>query len=214
MYTFDSDLFVHATLPDFPVETIKNEPMFFSSSYDYVRQFGGPISHAFLDNIYSKWKEAQDLIIDSRVHMLMPGWWPAIPGFHMDDVPRSRSDAQPNYENPEYKATHCMALVGDCCPTEFALGTSEFPEVPLGEKIYKVWHPIVIQQIKEGKLTSVIAPSNKMLYFDWQTWHQGTCAVKNGWRWFMRATINTHRKHKNEIRRQVQVYLENPMEGW
>jgi ribosomal protein L4 len=42
----------------------------------------------------------------------------------------------------------------------------------------------------------------------------GTRAVKNGWRLFIRASWNTDRKPTNEFRRQVQVYMENPMEGW
>jgi len=53
-----------------------------------------------------------------------------------------------------------------------------------------------------------------LIYFNWQTWHQGIGAHKNGWRWFIRATINTGRKPTNELRRQVQTYLAAPMEGW
>ncbi len=212
-YTFNSQLHIEGNLPNFTEQQIINEPMFFSSSYQYVRLFGGPISQAFLDQLRPEWKQ-DSIVIDSRVHMLMPGWFPAIPGFHHDDVARTRSDGQPNYDDMPYKAKHVMALIGDCCPTDFALGESEFEEVPLGQKIYEVWHKNVEFQIVEGRLLKVVAPTNKMLYFDWQTWHQGTKAIKNGWRWFMRASINTERPIKNEIRRQVQVYLESPMQGW
>ena len=107
-----------------------------------------------------------------------------------------------------------MALIGDCCPTQFAVGKSEFPDVPLGELFYKVWHPMVVEKIKKGELESVSAPSNRLIFFDWETWHQGIPAIKNGWRWFIRASINTGRKPTNELRQQVQVYLERPMEGW
>jgi hypothetical protein len=57
-------------------------------------------------------------------------------------------------------------------------------------------------------------PSDTVVFFDDRTWHQGTRAVKNGWRLFIRASWNTNRKATNEFRRQVQVYMENPMEGW
>lgn len=192
---------------------IKNEPMLFSCDLKTAYELGGPLTHKFLENLNFN---NNDVIIDSRVHMLMPGWFPAIPGFHHDDVPRNRKDGQPDYYNPDYLAKHAMCIVSDndVCPTEFAIGKANLPDVELGQKFYKVWHPIIIQQIKDGTLKSVDAPFNKILYFDWQTLHQGVAAKKNGWRWFIRATTNTKRKPVNELRRQTQVYLENPMEGW
>lgn len=214
MFRFDSQIKIGADLPKFSVEQIKNEPMLFNCNCDGAYALGGLLTFEFLNNLNNKFGNAKDLIIDSRVHMLMENWFPCIPGFHHDDVPRERQDNQPNYINPSYKAQHCMALIGDCCPTEFAIGETEFPEVDLNEKCYKIWHPLVLEKIKNKELTSLKAPDNKLIYFDWQTWHQGTKAIKSGWRWFIRATINTNRKPTNELRKQVQVYLENPMEGW
>lgn len=211
---FDSQIQVGAALPEYTTEQIKNEPMLFSCDFNTAHKLGGPLTRDFLFSLPSNFVQAKDLIVDSRVHMLMPGWWPAIPGFHHDDVPRDRCDGQPDYFTPAYKAEHCMALVGDCCPTEFAIGEANFPDVPIGGKYYKVWHPLVVEKIKNGELRSMDAPLNKLIFFDWKTWHQGTAARKNGWRWFIRATKNTGRKPTNELRRQVQVYLEIPMEGW
>lgn len=210
-YTFNSQMTLGATLPSFTTEQIKNEPMFFSCNRSYVAEFGGPLTHAFLNALAADWG---DCIIDSRVHMLMPGWYPAIPGYHHDDVPRDIVTGQPNYDTPEYYADHAMALVnGDVCPTDFALGTATFEKVN-SRKTYDGWNEAVNNYINTGTLTKVAAPSNQMLYFDWQTWHSGTKAAKNGWRWFMRASRNTKRPVLNEVRRQVQVYLEKPMEGW
>lgn len=145
----------------------------------------------------------------------MENWFPCIPGFHHDDVPRNNVDGQPNYDNPEYYSKHAMALVnGEVCPTEFALGECELPKVEEGEVIYKHWHNDVVKLLKEKKLRSFSAPTNQIIYFDWQTIHQGTQAVKAGWRWFARASINTNRKPTNERRNQVQVYLAEPMAGW
>jgi len=214
MYRFNSQIRIGETLPDFPVKEIKNEPMLFNCDLQHAYLFGESLTHAFLDKLPEGWLNSKDLILDSRVHMLMKGWFPCIPGFHHDDVPRDRADGQPNYINSSYKAEHAMALIGDCCPTEFALGNAEFPEIKEGEKYYKIWHPLVVEKIKNGELASVNAPSNKIIYFDYHTWHQGIQSAKDGWRWFIRATRNTGRKPTNELRRQVQVYLENPMEGW
>jgi len=213
-YLFNSEIRIGETLKDFTLNEIKNEPMLFNCDLKHALELGGPLTHEFLDNLPGKWLKSKDLVIDSRVHMLMAGWFPCIPGFHHDDVPRERKDGQPNYDNPSYKAEHALALIGDCCPTEFALGSAEFPEIKEGEKYYKIWHPLVVEKIKNGELKSFNTPSNKIIYFDWNTWHQGIRAQKDGWRWFIRASRNTGRKPTNELRRQVQVYLDNPMEGW
>jgi hypothetical protein len=213
-HLFNSRIDIAGDLPEFSEQQIKNEPMLFNCDLKTASELGGPLTKAFLEALPNYWKWSDDMVIDSRVHMLKKGWFPCIPGFHHDDVPRERSDGQPNYIKPSYHSEHVLALIGDCCPTQFATGLSTFPEVPLGEKYYKVWHPLVVEKIKKGELQSVNAPSNKLVYFDWQTWHQGVPAIKDGWRWFIRASRNTDRKPTNELRRQVQVYLDMPMEGW
>lgn len=201
---------------------IKNEPMFFNSSVQFARKHGGLITEAFLSALPAGWENG---VFDSRVHMLMPGWYPAIPGWHHDDVPRAPippgqhflTAGQPDYDNPRYHAEHILGLVnGDVCPTAFAIGDCEMPEVPEGDLIYRRWNDEVNRLIDEGKLTKYIAPSGCLIAFDWQTFHTGQKAERSGWRWFGRISRNTDRCQQitNEIRQQVQVYLEFPMEGW
>lgn len=202
---------------------VKNEPMFFNCSWDFAYENGGPITQSFLLSLPSEWHK--DVVFDSRVHMLMPGWFPAIPGFHQDDVPRPEipvgqhfiTAGQPDYENPRYRSEHIMGLVnGDICPTEFAIGECEMPAIPEGELIYRTWHEEIERLLEERKLEKVTAKSDTLIYFDCDTFHSGTKAIGNGWRWFGRISRNTERIQKitNEIRKQVQVYLEFPMEGW
>lgn len=215
-YRFNSMFEAGLTLPEFTQDQVKNEPMLFNCDWETAMTLGGPITMAFLRAIHDSDPGAhKPVVIDTRVHMLMPGWFPAIPGFHHDDVPRG-DDGQPNYDDPAYYAMHCMALVnGDVCPTEFAVGTEDYPRVLPGEgPIYKKWHLLTEEYIEKGYLRREVAPTNTLIWFDWQAFHQGVEAKKNGWRWFGRATWNTDRVPTNEIRRQVQVYLANPMEGW
>lgn len=229
MYPIDSRFTIGSALPCFSEDKIKNEPMFWSATPRYAWENGGPITRAFLAAIfnitlsdYAPWvlRKADNYCFDSRVHMLMPGWFPCIPGWHHDDVPRSRGDGQPNYQNPEFHSKHIFALVnGDICPTEFAVGKTSMPHIPKGlGPVYKFWHNVVEQDIKEGTLERITPPSNHLIHFDWQSFHQGTKAVERGWRWFGRLTWDAGyekgRPHHNEIRKQVQVYLDNPMEGW
>lgn len=200
---------------EFTTDEIKTEPMLFSCDRFHAKALGGLLTLAFLEALPEYWINAPDLVVDSRVHMLMPGWFPAIPGYHHDDVPRSREDGQPNYVNPEYRSEHVMMLVNaHVCPTAFAVGSLDFTVPPAGRTIYKEWHTEVDFYVRVGMLQLESVTDKTLCYFDDRTWHQATPAVANGWRFFIRASRNKHRKPVNELRRQVQVYLQNPMEGW
>jgi hypothetical protein len=188
--------------------------MFFNSSLAFAFQHGGALTRAFLANLPSDWMDCNP-VIDSRVHMLMPGWFPAIPGFHHDDVPRTTPTGQPNYDSPEYYAEHLTGLVnGEIAPTLFALGKHTLPAVD--GVIYRSWHPMVEKQLEEHLLVPYHMRSGEYVQFDWQSMHTATKAVGSGWRWFIRLSRNTLRQRSisNEIRRQVQAYLEAPMDGW
>jgi len=201
-------------LKRFSQELVKNEPMFFNSSFWFAYDFGGKLTKEFLSRL-PKELHNNDTIIDSRVHMLMPGWYPCIPGYHHDDVPRERHDKQPEYYNPSYRSKHAMVLFnGDICPTQFAIGEDEFSDPNQHEIVYREWHKEVVEKIEQKRLKVINAPSEQIIFFDDRTWHQGTQANQNGWRLFIRASWNTRRLPTNEIRKQVQTYLPFPMDGW
>lgn len=200
-------------LRSFSQDILKNEPMLFSCDWFHAYEMGGEPTKDFLLSLPNH-VQNQHTIIDSRVHMLMPGWYPCIPGWHHDDVPRGM-DGQPNYHNPQYRSNHAMVLYnGDICPTEFAVGKSEFSSPESHPVVYKGWHKEVESKLEHMQLDHVKAPSNQIIYFDDRTWHQGTAAVANGWRLFIRASWNTQRKATNELRRQCQVYMEDIHAGW
>jgi hypothetical protein len=215
-YCYDGDLDRYLGLSNYTQNQIKIEPMLFSCDVNHARMYGGPITHNFLDLLEKcDYLSDTDIIIDSRVHMLFPAFFPAIPGWHHDDIPRTRSDGQPNYDDHFKMPRHVMCLLnGDIAPTEFAIGEADFPVVPLGQKVYKEWSPLVDQFITEGKMKLRKAESNILIGFNGFTWHRGVAAVKAGWRFFIRASTNTDRTPKNEIRQQVQVYLPCLEEGW
>lgn len=202
-----------------PNEVIKNEPMFFNCDLQYAYSNGKRITRSFIDALPQYWRnDPSNVVFDSRVHMLMPGWFPCIPGYHHDDIPRlNNNTGQPNYNNPEYYSEHILGVVNaDICPTEFALGKCIMPSVRNNEIVYKKWHLEVEKLITDWELIVKKAEDRTLYAFDWQTFHTGTKAVANGWRWFGRVSRNTDRtKHiTNEIRVNSQVYLEFPMEGW
>lgn len=210
-------------MPAFDEGTVKNEPMLFNCNMLAAEILGGPMTRAFLQRLPKDWQDA-DLVIDSRVHMLMPGWYPCIPGWHHDDVPRTRKDGQPNYKSGQNRSQHIFTLINaDICPTAFAVGTAKFEEPPLNSVIYEQWHKKVEELIAQGKLEKIPMGDRLLVQFDDRTWHTGTKAVKNGWRFFIRASryftadgVPTSRGNPrtNELRRQVQVYMDNPNAGW
>lgn len=202
---------------EWPEETVKNEPMFFNSTLEFAYRNGGEITKEFIDNLPFDWRYC-NAVLDSRVHMLMKNWYPCIPGWHHDDVPRTTFTGQPNYENPEYHSEHLCGLVnGDICPTKYLLGDIELSEPNIETLQYNVWHNELESKMKiDDTILRYSAESGKYIQFDCDTFHSGDKAVGNGWRWFIRLSRQTDRQQRvtNEIRRQVQTYLEFPMEGW
>lgn len=230
-YTFDSKFKIGAGLPEFTQKQVKDEPMFFSCTPKFAFDNGGPITKAFLMTVFEDTAlqlgpqraieelESNKYCFDSRVHMLMPGWWPCIPGWHHDDVARRGTDNQPDYDNPPFKSKHILGLInGDICPTEFATGKVNVYRDTDGTGVYDQWDKQINKKIDAGMLECTSVPSNRLIHFDCDSFHQGTQAVANGWRWFGRLTWDAGytegRPHANEIRRQVQVYMEMPKKGW
>lgn len=216
---FDSFISHYGRIDVDPLRSsIKNEAMFFGASVAFIRNAtNAPITQVVLeDALEALGPEHRDhVIVDTRVHMLMVGWYPCIPGWHHDDVARTRSDGQPNYLEQPYFSRHVTFVLNSAiAPTEFAVGVHELPEVPLGEKVYQTWHRVVEQQLADGVLERVSVQDSELTGFDWQTMHRGTAAVSGGWRYFFRASVRTPR-HRNEIRRQVQAYLPGDINrGW
>jgi hypothetical protein len=195
----------------FSQNEIKNEVMFYRSSYSFVKKNCGPIMKDFLSKVPKKF--LKNCLIDSRSHMLMEGFWPCIPGWHHDDVPRTLPSGQPNYRHVANKARFITALVNSSiCPTEFLVGKMILPDIKT--KIYNKWDPIINKQIKNKTVESVKSTSDELIYFDNNTMHQCTRATSFGWRWFVRLTINSTLKPENEMRPQVQIYLNDYTIGW
>jgi hypothetical protein len=210
---FKSDFQTGPRLSAYPEAIIKAEPMLFSASRDWAEAQGGPITKEFL----SKLPKHCECLIDSRVHMLMPGWYPCIPGWHLDDVPRTRPDGQPDHAHPAYTSWNVMAIIGDASVTEFIRGDLELEDVGFHEgAVYGKWNAEINKRLAQRDCTISIrrVPSETLISFNFGAFHRGVPAIKNGWRFFIRANFNTARKAMNEIRKQTQVYLPVPEAGW
>jgi len=208
---FQPNTKVIGEIPEFEVDTIKNEPMLFSADYEFAAKNGGVITNHFLPFL----DPMKDWIIDTRVHMLMKDWYPCIGGWHMDNIPRNTDDGQPDYKNPAFISDHvlCVIDVGTGSLTEFLEDEVYLSDVPKEKMVYEHFNEEINELIDLDVINTRQYESGDVLSFDALTFHRGRAAISSGWRFFIRATTNTPQKAYNEIRRQVNVY-QDVKTGW
>ena len=78
--------------------------------------------------------------VDVKLHMLKDGWFPGIPGWHLDDFYRPNK-AQPEIAGiPNNLCYHHMVVFGDSSLTEVVAKPIELPLPPEGEKVYRFYN--------------------------------------------------------------------------
>lgn len=205
IFKFIPQLTHHDVMRPRSQEEIENEPILFQSSFDFAMENGGNITREFL----IKLPDTENVLIDSRVHMLMPGWYPAIPGWHLDYVPRSLPNAQPDLAQTDHQI-HYMCIIGN------GISNPEFICQPI-ELIIDENKPIYSQcneQITQIKPDTIEIADNNIWKFSSKDFHQAVPAKKDGWRFFIRASYNTGKIPVNKIRKQCQVYLPHGFKAW
>jgi hypothetical protein len=198
---------------------IKNEPMIFSGDVFFAHENGGPLTRQITDLIIKNehFRAVQlfandnnfKIVIDTRVTMTMPGMYPSIPGWHCDDVPRSKSHGQPVLHGINPFVQHFMVILSD---QEDAVSCTEFVTEPfeVDVDLANVWESVDRAVEKEKPKTGFLT-QGEIIRFNQETIHRASQTKTAGWRLFYRASI-THRKPANEIRKQVQVYTSS--HGW
>jgi hypothetical protein len=206
-------------LPVRDTHAIKNEPMIFSGTPAFAHGKGGPltkeITKRILDN--ENFRAVQlfaptsdfNIVIDTRVTMTMPGMYPSIPGWHCDDVPRSKTHGQPVLHGVNPFVQHFMVILSD---QESAVSCTEFVTEPFEVDIdlADVWGS-VDRAVEREKPKTGFLRQGEIIRFNQEAIHRASQTKTAGWRFFYRASI-THRKPANEIRKQVQVYAST--NGW
>ena len=209
-------------LPKFSQLQAKNEPMLFNCDYEHARRFGGPITHALLDQIPEEWRTVP-LVVDTKSAMLMPGWFPCIPGWHHDDVERRGPHNQPDYLNKSKSAKFIMTLVGaEYSATEFLADTVTMLLPPPDKVVYAEWDRNIQFAVADDQVSTISAKDHEIIMFDDNTFHQGTVSKKSGWRYFGRVSryyehgipVARGNKRTNEVRKQVQIYMSAEKAGW
>lgn len=197
-------------------ELIRNTIGLFRASMEDAIKFGGELTRECLQKIKLK-NNRKYVTVDTKISMLMPGFIPAILGWHTDGVPRPEKD-KPDIrlqEGLEENIYH-LIVTGEGCLTEFLTNKVwvNLPDNPSSD-IYKIMNKEIDELIERDKnptLCPVISiPSCQALTWDWWTIHRAIQAKKHEWRFLIRVaetnTIEPKTNLRDCLRTQQQVYL-------
>lgn len=74
-------------------DQIKNTPALWNASIEDALKYGGDLTREAIGAMRLR-GDRRSIIVDTKIHMLMPGFMPAIPGWHTDGAPRA-ADGNP-----------------------------------------------------------------------------------------------------------------------
>jgi hypothetical protein len=198
-------------------ELIKSSVGLFRASMEDAIKFGGDLTRECLQKIKLKNKRKY-VLVDVKTHMLMPGLFPALPGWHVDGTPRhskSEPDILEQEKNPD--TIYHFLVTGEGCLTDFLIGETEL-EIP-DKPSPKLFNMIDEQVNKLSNLEnlSLASPSCQVLTWDWWTIHRGVEAKKHEWRYLIRVCENDYiaplTNLRDVLKTQQQVYA--PLNfGW
>ena len=184
---------------------LRKERQFYQSSMEFVWDNGGPIAKEFIDKL--PFLAHDNVLVDVRVHSLQAGYYPAIPGYHLDWLPRTNKGADPIVSTiPDYE--HVVLIVAESSLTEFVADATmiALPDTKAFEHANR--------QIKESKVKTEHVTSGDMVLFTSRDWHRPSPALGNEWRLLIRASRIDHKKPVNRIVEQSQVYIPIEEASW
>ena len=197
---------------------IKSTLGLWNASLDDAVRYGGDLTREAIGAMNLR-HDRKNIIVDTKIHMLMKGMSPAIPGFHTDGAPRD-NNKNPNgsgkpdtfaQENDPRPNRYHILITGTGCLTQF-INRPVYVHIP-GEPSYEVYTMMsqqIQEMVKEVPDAVMTAPSCQVIEFDWWDIHTGIVATKNEWRYLIRVCESDYyepRKDLREvIRMQSQVY--------
>lgn len=207
------------------VSEIKNTPQLWNASLDDALKYGGDLTKAAIGAMNLRF-DRKHIIVDTKIHMLMPGMYPAIPSWHTDGVPRGSKRRPDSKGAPDILAQEEMSpsrfhllVTGDGCLTEFIRRpvSLHVPDEP-SPVLYKMVNDQIEQLIETDEWTTVsMIPSCTVWEWDWWTLHRGVKANHHEWRYLIRVTETDHMEPQTDLRQilrtQIQVYVPESF-GW
>lgn len=204
-------------------DLIKNTFGLFRASVEDALRYGGDITREAIGAMNIR-NDKKYVLVDVKVHMLMQGFCPAIPGWHTDGVPRPKMsqsgkgapdiELQESMDSPRFH----LLTTGDHCSTMFAKARNimvNVPSVP-SNRLYADINKQMEERVQAGTYQTMTAP-RQVVEFDWWELHTAVYASKFGWRYLIRVTESDTMAPltnlRDIIKTQAQVYTPANI-GW
>ncbi len=218
-------IYTWKSIPQPSNELVKNTLSLWNCSVEDAIKYGGDLTKAAIGAMNIR-NDKKYVVVDTKVHMLMKGMYPAIPGWHTDGVPRGiNNDPQakepPNIwlqEKMQSPRFHLL-VTGEGCLTDFFVDpiALDVPEEPTTE-LYK----LVSDQCNKifsipTVLRKVTIPSCRVVEWDWWNLHTAVPAKQYEWRFLIRVTETDYQQPEVDLRKiirtQQNVYVPESF-GW
>lgn len=198
------------------LEEIAAEPKLNSLLWEDAKAQAGPLASMcfeLIDELCLVVPRGMHPVVDTRVHRLMPRMYPAIPGWHCDDVPRSPHTGQPDYSLHNSEAYHLAVFIDNASEvscTEFLEYGEGFDFIEPGTHVWRTMH----SDIEKLELCTIQPSPGAVVRFNGYTPHRATPAIGRGWRFWLRLSM----MHKPALRAPVegpeQAYVISEENGW
>lgn len=197
---------------------IKSTFGLWNASYDDAVRYGGEVTRAALQVMNLK-HDRKNIIVDTKIHMLMKGWSPAIPGWHTDGAPRDQHknpngqgmpDTLAQQDDKRFNRYHIL-VTGEGCLTQYINRPMlvPIPREPSYE-VYSMMSEYVQKRVQEDPSIVSSLESCTAYEFDWFDIHTGIIATKKEWRYLIRVCESDYYEPQTDlrevIRMQSQVY--------
>lgn len=203
------------------VQELKTTFGLWNASWDDAIRYGGEVTREALRCMNIR-HDRKNIIVDTKIHMLMKGMSPAIPGVHQDGSPRDENK-HPNGKGPpdilaqegdtRFNRYHIL-VSGTGCLTKFVKRPLSI-SIP-AEPSYEVYSHIskYVNDLAKKEDLFMEIPSCTAVEFDWYDLHTGVLATKNEWRFLIRVAESDYYEPQKDLREvirlQSQVY--SPMD--
>ncbi len=201
-----------------PVSELKNTFALWNASFDDAVRYGGPVTREALRAMNLR-HDRKNIIVDTKIHMLMKGMSPAIPGWHVDGAPRDNlknpgGSGMPDtfaQEGDDHFNRYHLMVTGQGCLTQYI---NRPMYIPIPDKpsydVYTMMSEHVSDRVKQDPSLIMTVPSCQAIEFDWWDVHTGVIASKNEWRFLIRVCESDYYEPRKDLREvirlQTQVY--------
>ena len=204
---------------------VKNTFGLWNASLDDAAKYGGELTRYAIRKMNLR-HDRKNIIVDTKVHMLMPGWSPAIPGWHADGAPRDKVTFNPNgSDKPDTFAQETLRpnryhilVTGTGCLTQY-INRPLYVPIPSEPSydVYSIMSKYVQRKVTEQPEIVSSFDSCRVYEFDWWDIHTGVIATKKEWRYLIRVCESDFYEPQKDlrevIRMQSQIY--SPADfGW